>query len=359
MSYYLSLSCALCTGDTLVWFFSVQGARLACHHQWLSVCDGLVLNEVCWCNGHVASVHTSTGYSLERWHSRPVTHGSFQLQFTMDPHLQYSTATNTPSIRVPRRWSTGLRRSRFWIRCLPKSFQSRTNLLVSGDFIASISYHPPNTGSGIFRSAKPVGRELLTRFVTSNILFALNTFVNPLPTYISPTGRSQIDFIMQPAFQVTPTSKQVKALSQFPLGSWRAGGRHRPLATSIVPFAPWIKSPSFRKSEVSGSRRSLLADHVRQCTPQAHALLSLRRPKLAGDFFLHPDEVNALMVEEASRISLHSPSRSEDIPTAQPIWQALRERRRIHRLRLANPTSLRLMCLCLSTSCPEAHFGNS
>ena len=36
------------------------------------------------------------------------------------------------------------------------------------------------------------------------------------------------------------------------------------------------------------------------------------------------------MVEEASRISLHSPSRPEDIPTAQPIWQALRERRRIH-----------------------------
>ena len=78
--------------------------------------------------------------------------------------------------------------------------------------------------------------------MTSNNLFALNTFINPLPTYISPTGRSQIDCIMQPACQVTPTSKQVKVLSQFPLGSWRAGGRHRPLATSIVPFAPWIKS---------------------------------------------------------------------------------------------------------------------
>ena len=114
----------------------------------------------------------------------------------------------------------------------------RTNLLVSGDFNASISYHPPNTGSGIFRSAKPVGRELFTRFVTSNNLLALNTFINPLPTFISPTGRSQIDFVLQPAFQVTPTSKQVKVLSQFPLGAWRAGGRHRPLPTGFQGGAP-------------------------------------------------------------------------------------------------------------------------
>ena len=159
---------------------------------------------------------------------------------------------------------------------------------------------------------------------------------------------------MQPAFQVTPTSKQVKVLSQFPLGSWRAGGRHRPLATSIVPFAPWIKSLSFRKSAVSASRRSLLADHVRQRTPQAHGLFESVRQSMEaakadrGLLFLHPDEVNAIMVEEASRISLHSPSRSEDIPTAQPIWQALRERRRIHRLRLANRTSLRFMAASAS-----------
>ena len=113
----------------------------------------------------------------------------------------------------------------------------RTNLLVTGDFNASISYHPPYTGSGIFRAAKPIGRELFTRFVTSNNLLALNTFINPLPTFISATGRSQMD--LQPAFQVTPTSKQVKVLSQFPLGAWRAGGRHRPLATSI-PYAPWV-----------------------------------------------------------------------------------------------------------------------
>ena len=132
-----------------------------------------------------------------------------------------------------------------------------TNLLLSGDFNASISYHPPNTGSGIFRSAKPIGRELFTRFVISNNLLALNTFIN-LATFISPTGRSQIDFVLQPVSQVTPTSKQVKVLSQFPLGAWRAGGRHRPLATSIVPYAPWVKSPSFRKLAVSSSRRLLL-----------------------------------------------------------------------------------------------------
>ena len=56
------------------------------------------------------------------------------------------------------------------------------------------------------------------------------------------------------------------------------------------------------------------------------------------------------MVEEASYISLHSPSRPEDIPTAQPIWQALRERRRIHRLRLANPASLRLIAAYASAN---------
>ena len=108
--------------------------------------------------------------------------------------------------------------------------------------------------------------------MTSHNLLALNTFINPLPTFISPTGRSQIDFVLQPAFQVTPTSKQVKVLSQFPLGAWRAGGRHRPLATSIVPYAFWVKSPSFTKLAVSSSRRLLLAEHVRRRTPQAHAL---------------------------------------------------------------------------------------
>ena len=208
----------------------------------------------------------------------------------------------------------------------------RTNLLVSGDFSASISYHPPNTGSGVFRSAKPIGRELFTRFVTSNNLLALNTFTNPLPTFISPTGRSQIDFCSAASISVTPTSKQVKVLSQFPLGAWRAGGRHRPLATSIVPYAPWVKSPSFRKLAVSSSRRLLLADHVRRRTPQAHALCESVRQSIEaakadrGLSFLHPDEVNAILVEEASRISLHSPSCPEDIPTAQPIWQALQFR---------------------------------
>ena len=232
----------------------------------------------------------------------------------------------------------------------------RTNLLVTGDFNASISYHPPYTGSGIFRTAKPIGRELFTRFVTNNNLLALNTFTNPLPTYISPTGKSQIDFVLQPAFQATPNSKQVKVLTQFPLGAWRAGGRHRPLATSIVPYAPWVKSPSFRKLTVSSSRRFFLAEQSRRCTPQAHALIeSVRRSIEAakadqGLSFLHPDEVNTIMVEEASRISLHSPSRPEDIPTAQPIWQALRERRRIHRLRLANPASLRLIAAYASAN---------
>ena len=56
------------------------------------------------------------------------------------------------------------------------------------------------------------------------------------------------------------------------------------------------------------------------------------------------------MVEEASRISLHSLSRPEDTPTVQPIWQALRERRRIHRLRLANPASLRLIAVYASAN---------
>ena len=228
----------------------------------------------------------------------------------------------------------------------------RTNLLVTGDFNASISYHPPYTGSGIFRAAKPIGRELFTRFVTNNNLLPLNTFTNPLPTFISPTSKSQIDFVLQPAFQAT----QVKVLSQFPLGAWRAGGRHRPLATSIVPYAPWVRSPSFRKLAVSSSRRLLLAEHVRRRTPQAHGLFeSVRRSIEAakadrGLSFLHPDEVNTIMVEEASRISLHSPSRPEDIPTAQSIWQALRERRRIQRLRLANPASLRLIAAYASAN---------
>ena len=50
--------------------------------------------------------------------------------------------------------------------------------------------HPSYTGSGIFRAAKPIGRELFTRFVTNNNLLALNTFTNPRPTFISPTGNS-------------------------------------------------------------------------------------------------------------------------------------------------------------------------
>ena len=50
-----------------------------------------------------------------------------------------------------------------------------------------------------------------------------------------------------------------------------------------------------------------------------------------------------MVVEEASRIRLRQPTSSYDAPSAQPIWQALRERSRIHRLRLANPTSIRLI----------------
>ena len=43
--------------------------------------------------------------------------------------------------------------------------------------------------------------------------------------------------------------------------------------------------------------------------------------------------------------------RGSNIAPTQPIWQALRERRRIYRLRLANPTSIRLIAACASAHC--------
>ena len=118
----------------------------------------------------------------------------------------------------------------------------RTTPVLAGDFNSSLRPSPPCVGGVVpagTSKQKPVQQQF-QKFVQKNSLVALNTWQGKKAyTYTSPQGNSQIDFLFTTKYFAAQLARKVRVVSDFKLGAWRKGGRHRPLTTAIPLKKVW------------------------------------------------------------------------------------------------------------------------
>ena len=107
----------------------------------------------------------------------------------------------------------------------------RSLLVLGGDFNLSLEVSSPVTGSGVLTAEG--GREVreerakVMEMLQEMQMTVLNTWSKPRPTYIHPTGSTQIDFIVVRRRNADKLSKLSRPVG-LGLSAWRGCG-HRPL----------------------------------------------------------------------------------------------------------------------------------
>ena len=118
----------------------------------------------------------------------------------------------------------------------------RSLVVLGGDFNLSMEVLGPVTGSGVIagssdREAREERAKVLDMLRELQMTL-LNTWAKPLPTYLHPTGNTQIDFL---AVRRRNADKESKMAQPIDLGltGWRGCG-HRPLVASLRSvWKPW------------------------------------------------------------------------------------------------------------------------
>ena len=119
----------------------------------------------------------------------------------------------------------------------------RATLVIGGDFNACLEPHKSVSGSGV--TPGPQTNELvqersyLLDMLAKHRLTVLNRWGKKTPTYLRPSGNSQIDFVRIRQHAADKRSKQA-GLRQEGLAARRSAG-HVPVVCSIRPsWRPWI-----------------------------------------------------------------------------------------------------------------------
>jgi len=118
----------------------------------------------------------------------------------------------------------------------------RSSVVIAGDFNSGLNSVSGSVGFGVVpHSAVPAvaaERQMLTDLVRSHRLCALNTWRKKAPTYVHPSGCSQIDFVLVRDSLADAVAKQC-APWQTPIAGWRKAG-HIPLRVSLLlNWQPW------------------------------------------------------------------------------------------------------------------------
>ena len=122
----------------------------------------------------------------------------------------------------------------------------RHTLILSGDMNTSCEPTPNVCGPHVL----PIGEyhkqdyKDFLHICEALSLCILNTWCKPsggqIETFSFGHLTSQIDYIIVRRPQATPTARQARVLSEFPVASWRAGAKHYPVLALIpVPKATW------------------------------------------------------------------------------------------------------------------------
>ena len=128
----------------------------------------------------------------------------------------------------------------------------RSLVVLGGDFNLGLESFSPVTGSGVLAAAGghvvQEERSRVLDMLKELQMTALNTWRKPRPTYMHPTGNTQIDFIVVRRRNADRISKLTQPVD-LGLSAWRGCG-HRPLVASLRSFwRPWRMRRAFQPLE--------------------------------------------------------------------------------------------------------------
>ena len=198
-------------------------------------------------------------------------------------------------------------RASFWthLSMALRNMPRRNRLLVMGDFNARCTPFDGLVGPGTLHRFHDEHRDdnEFQHLLQANRLCVLNTWGRRAATYESDTARSQIDFILQPAYQVRSVSKHCTVHTACPVAAWRGGGRHFPVST-VVPASrgrpPWVKGEQGLSTKdgqriaewLKANRTSEAAQRFENSVSQELGLLTEYDPK----------QVNTILLREGAKL---------------------------------------------------------
>ena len=118
----------------------------------------------------------------------------------------------------------------------------RAMLVLGGDFNASLETRASVAGSGLVQGSQASDlvqeRQMVMEILTKHRLAVLNSWGKKSPTYMRPSGNSQIDFLCIRQRSADKVSRQTGP-RQVGLAAWRSAG-HLPLLGSLLAsWRPW------------------------------------------------------------------------------------------------------------------------
>ena len=122
----------------------------------------------------------------------------------------------------------------------------RSNIVVLGDFNATLMPFPRVAGTGIHTGGQHVElkqeRNELMSILERHRLSALNTWGRRCYTYNHPTGKSQIDYILVRQQIADNIAKKCQPIRE-PIAGWRSAGHELVQASIKLNWQPWKTQP--------------------------------------------------------------------------------------------------------------------
>ncbi|CAE7330741.1 unnamed protein product, partial [Symbiodinium microadriaticum] len=137
-----------------------------------------------------------------------------------------------------------VKRRQLWgkLDSLLQSFPLRSSVVVAGDFNSNLCSNGSCIGHSVLHNSakKSVIEERLwlSGMLASHQLAALNSWSRKLPTYVHPSGSSQIDWILVRTALADRQAKQCVP-KEAPLAGWRSSGHKMLQATVPLRWRPW------------------------------------------------------------------------------------------------------------------------
>ena len=140
-----------------------------------------------------------------------------------------------------------VKRRQLWgkLDSLLQSFPLRSSVVVAGDFNSNLCSTGSCIGHSVLHNSakKSVIEERLwlSGMLVSHQLAALNSWSRKLPTYVHPSGASQIDWILVRTALADRQAKQCIP-KEVPIAGWRSSGHKVLQATIPLRWHPWKAS---------------------------------------------------------------------------------------------------------------------
>ncbi|CAE7858010.1 Pol, partial [Symbiodinium necroappetens] len=214
----------------------------------------------------------------------------------------------------------------------------RHHLLICGDFNSAIKTEAPCTGSSILQTTSSNHDADLQALLQQHSLCVLNTWhCKPSGTYFSPTGYTQIDYVITRQHGASHQAKQAYPDHSFPIGSLRLTG-HFPVRAQL-PMQSFKQTAKQEPSQGVAIDCARLQAAVCQASGEALGMQAsiaqrLQEVDISNLTSAHK-HVNRILLEEAQRAfpkqtptDLRVSANPGFCMSAKHVWQLYRQLKR-------------------------------